>query len=184
MGLRKRCSITNMKEKQRDKDLHQFHWMGWSENFGRIESSRYDKNLSIYLGFIFLCISAFNKMNTMIFLLLTISPFLVSSSSLHRANIGKCTDNQVGCSIYSIYISNILRSSSLAMTISTSSQSGTGVPATTTRRRSQQPSGTFASGTDAISSSQLETTCTQLEWIRPLTRSLMRSGRMCTPIPA
>ena len=99
MGLRKRCSITNMKEKQRDKDLHQFHWMGWSENFGRIESSRYDKNLSIYLGFIFLCISAFNKMITMIFLLLTSSPFLVSSSSLHRANVGKCTDNQVGWSI-------------------------------------------------------------------------------------
>jgi hypothetical protein len=31
----------------------------------------------------------------MIFLLLTISPFLVCSSSLHGRNIGKCTDNQV-----------------------------------------------------------------------------------------
>ena len=57
----------------------------------RIES--HDKNLSIYFGFIFLCISACDKM---IFLLLTISPFLVSSSSLHGRNIGECTDNQVG----------------------------------------------------------------------------------------
>ena len=143
-----------------------------------------DKNLSIYLGFIFLCISASNKMTTMIFLLLTISPFLVSSSSLLRANdVGKCTDNQVGRS-YSLLIFNILRSSSLVTMKFTSSQSGTGVLATTTRRRSQRPSGTFAFGTDAISSSRPETTCTQLESTPPSMRSLMRSGKMCTPIPA
>ena len=143
-----------------------------------------DKNLSIYLGFIFLCISASNKMTTMVFLLLTISPFLVSSSSLLRANdVGKCTDNQVGRS-YLLLIFNILRLSLLVMTIFTSWQSGIGVLVTTTRRRSQRPSGTFASGTDAISSSRLGTTCTQLESIRPLMKSLMRSGKMCTPIPA
>ena len=151
-----------MEDKQRDKHWHRLPWMGWSKNFGRIASWPRRSVLMIRIWvYIWGSYSFASVLPTKwpqwssyfwpFHLSSSVLPLCTGPMMLASAQIIRLDDQWS----YSLLIFNILRLSLLVMTIFTSWQSGTGVLVTTTRRRSQRPSGTFASGTDAISSSQL-----------------------------